>query len=47
MSKVQRGLFSNQTIQCLDLILNHVPALGGVLLLKRSQTAQSLCGSRR
>lgn len=47
MSKVQRGLFSNQTIQCLDLILNHVPALGGVLLLKRSQTAQSLCGSWR
>lgn len=28
-------------------ILNHFATLGGVLLLRRSRTAHSLCGSRR
>lgn len=45
--KAQCGLFLNETIQCLDLILNHVDTLGCVFLLKRSQLAHFLWGSRR
>lgn len=45
--EVQCGLFLNETIQCLDLILNHADALGCFFLLKRSQIAHFLWGSWR